>query len=351
MHTNRPNKNYTGNFSTPKPAIETFVVPLAPPPKLLDQVQARLRLKHYSLRTEAAYIGWIRRFILFHKKRHPKEMGKLEVEAFLSHLASAGRVSASTQNQALAACLFLYREVLELELPWLSDVTRAKVSQHVPCVLSLSEVRALLAYMDGREWLMASLLYGTGMRLMECLRLRVKDVDFQRLEITVRQGKGGKDRRTMLPVKLIAALQAELASVRLLHQQDLENDAFSGVYLPFALARKYPTASRELSWAYLFPAQRLSVDPLDNQIRRHHLDEKVLQRAVHSALSRAQITKPASCHTLRHSFATHLLEAGYDIRTVQELLGHSDVATTMIYTHVLNKGGRAVVSPLDQATR
>lgn len=347
MHTNRPNKNYSGKFSTPKPAAETFVVPFAPPPKLLDQVQARLRLKHYSLRTEAAYIGWIRRFILFHHKRHPKEMGKIEVEAFLSHLASAQRVSASTQNQALAACLFLYRDVLEIELPWLSDVTRAKVSQHVPCVLSVAEVRELLAYMDGREWLMASLLYGTGMRLMECLRLRVKDVDFQRLEITVRQGKGGKDRRTMLPAALVVPLRQQLERVNVVHRRDLATVEFAGVALPLALARKYPNAEFELAWAYIFPASRLGIDPLGGKLRRHHLDEKVLQRAVHSALSRAQIAKPASCHTLRHSFATHLLEAGYDIRTVQELLGHSDVSTTMIYTHVLNKGGKGVRSPLD----
>ena len=316
-------------------------------PKLLDQVRARLRVKHYSLRTEGAYLGWIRRFILFHNKRHPREMGKLELEAFLSALAVEGKVAASTQNQALAACLFLYREVLGIDLPWLDNVTRAKVSQRVPCVLSVSEVLALFAQMRGRTRLLAELLYGSGMRLMECLRLRVKDLDFQRLEITVRDGKGGKDRRTILPEKLIDALRIELESVRLLHQQDLASDGFSGVYLPFALARKYPAAARELCWAYVFPAQRLSVDPLDSQVKRHHLDEKVLQRAVHTALKRTQIAKPASCHTLRHSFATHLLEAGYDIRTVQELLGHSDVSTTMIYTHVLNKGGRAVISPLD----
>ena len=316
-------------------------------PKLLDQVRNRLRVKHYSLRTEGAYLGWIRRFILFHNKRHPQEMGKLEVEAFLSALAVEGKVAASTQNQALAACLFLYREVLGIDLPWLDNVTRAKVSQRVPCVLSVTEVRALFAQMRGRTRLLAELLYGSGMRLMECLRLRVKDLDFQRLEITVRDGKGGKDRRTILPEKLIDALRIELESVRLLHQQDWASDGFTGVYLPFALARKYPAAARELCWAYVFPAQRLSVDPLDSQVKRHHLDEKVLQRAVHTALKCAQIAKPASCHTLRHSFATHLLEAGYDIRTVQELLGHSDVATTMIYTHVLNKGGRAVISPLD----
>jgi integron integrase len=341
MDTKRLNKNYSGAA----PHLEE--APIAPPPKLLERVRARLRLKHYSLRTEAAYLGWIRRFILFHQKRHPKVMGKLEVEAFLSHLASVGKVSASTQNQALAALLFLYREVLEIELPWLSDVTRAKVSQHVPCVLSVAEVRDLLAYMDGREWLMASLLYGTGMRLMECLRLRVKDVDFQRLEITVRQGKGGKDRRTMLPATLVVPLRQQFERVNVLHRRDSATAQFAGVALPFALARKYPNAAFELAWAYVFPASQLGIDPLGGKLRRHHLDEKVLQRAVHSALRRAQIAKPASCHTLRHSFATHLLEAGYDIRTVQELLGHADVATTMIYTHVLNKGGRAVVSPLD----
>jgi integron integrase len=340
MDTKRLNKNYSGTA----PHLEQAPTP---PPKLLEQVRARLRLKHYSLRTEAAYLGWIRRFILFHRKRHPKVMGKLEVEAFLSHLASVGKVSASTQNQALAALLFLYREVLEIALPWLNDVTRAKVSQHVPCVLSVAEVRDLLAYMDGREWLMASLLYGTGMRLMECLRLRFKDVDFQRMEITVRQGKGGKDRRTMLPTALVVPLRQQLERVNVLHRRDLATAGFAGVALPFALARKYPNAAFELAWAYVFPASRLGSDPLGGKLRRHHLDEKVLQRAVHSALRRAQIAKPASCHTLRHSFATHLLEAGYDIRTVQELLGHADVATTMIYTHVLNKGGRAVVSPLD----
>ncbi len=351
MHTNRPNKNYSGNFSTSKPAVKTISAPVVPPPKLLEQVRARLRLKHYSLRTEAAYIGWIRRYILFHHKRHPKDMGKQEVEAFLSHLASVLRVSASTQNQALAACLFLYREVLEMELTWLSDVTRAKLSQHVPCVLSTNEVRELLAYMDGREWLMASLLYGTGMRLMECLRLRVKDVDFQRLEITVRQGKGGKDRRTMLPASLVVPLRQQLERLNVLHRRDLAAPEFAGVALPFALARKYPNAEFELAWAYIFPASRLGIDPLGGKLHRHHLDEKVLQRAVKTALRKTRITKPASCHTLRHSFATHLLEAGYDIRTVQELLGHSDVSTTMVYTHVLNKGGRAVVSPLDQVTR
>ncbi len=281
MDTKRPYKNYSGKFST-APAAATSGAAVASPPKLLDQVQARLRLKHYSLRTEAAYIGWIRRFILFHRKRHPKELGKLEVEAFLSHLANVGRVSASTQNQALAACLFLYRDVLELELPWLCDVTRAKVSQHVPCVLSVPEVRELLAYMDGREWLMASLLYGTGMRLMECLRLRVKDVDFQRLEITVRQGKGGKDRRTMLPASLVAPLRLQLERVNVVHGRDLATDEFAGVALPFSLARKYPNAEFELAWAYIFPASRLGLDPLGG---------------------------------------------------------------------VLNKGGRAVVSPLDQAAR
>jgi integron integrase len=269
MHTKRPDKNYSGNFSTRR-GVEKSALPAPPPPKLLEQVRARLRLKHYSLRTEAAYIGWIRRFILFHKKRHPKDMSKPEVELFLSHLASVGKVAASTQNQALASILFLYREVLEIELPWLTDVTRAKVSQHVPCVLSVTEVRELLAYMDGREWLMASLLYGTGMRLMECLRLRVKDVDFQRLEITVRQGKGGKDRRTMLPAALVVALRQQLERVTVVHRRDLATAEFAGVALPFALAGKYPNAGFELAWAYIFPASRLGIDPLGGALRRHY---------------------------------------------------------------------------------
>jgi len=318
-----------------------------PAPKLLDQVRERIRVRHYSLRTEDAYLHWIRRFIFFHGKRHPREMGGPEVEAFLSHLATEGRVAASTQNQALSALLFLYRDVLKVELPWLDGVVRAKRSQRVPVVLTENEVRGLLARLDGTKWLVASLLYGTGMRLLEGLRLRVKDVDFERKEITVRDGKGAKDRRTMLSDQLLEPLGTHLAKVRALHEQDLVG-GFGDVHLPFALARKYPKAGRSWPWQYVFPSGRRSADPLDGVIRRHHLDEKIIQRAVSAAGRAAGIAKPVSPHVLRHSFATHVLAAGYDIRTVQELLGHSDVSTTMIYTHVLNKGGRGVISPLDR---
>jgi len=318
-----------------------------PAPKLLDQVRERIRVRHYSLRTEDAYLHWIRRFIFFHGKRHPREMGGPEVEAFLSHLATEGRVAASTQNQALSALLFLYRDVLQVELPWLDGVVRAKRSQRVPVVLTENEVRGLLARLDGTKWLVASLLYGTGMRLLEGLRLRVKDVDFERKEITVRDGKGAKDRRTMLSDQLLEPLGTHLAKVRALHEQDLVG-GFGDVHLPFALARKYPKAGRSWPWQYVFPSGRRSADPLDGVIRRHHLDEKIIQRAVSAAGRAAGIAKPVSPHVLRHSFATHVLAAGYDIRTVQELLGHSDVSTTMIYTHVLNKGGRGVISPLDR---
>jgi len=318
-----------------------------PAPKLLDQVRERIRVRHYSLRTEDAYLHWIRRFIFFHGKRHPREMGGPEVEAFLSHLATEGRVAASTQNQALSALLFLYRDVLKVELPWLDGVVRAKRSQRVPVVLTENEVRGLLARLDGTKWLVASLLYSTGMRLLEGLRLRVKDVDFERKEITVRDAKGAKDRRTMLSDQLLEPLGTHLAKVRALHEQDLVG-GFGDVHLPFALARKYPKAGRSWPWQYVFPSGRRSADPLDGVIRRHHLDEKIIQRAVSAAGRAAGIAKPVSPHVLRHSFATHVLAAGYDIRTVQELLGHSDVSTTMIYTHILNKGGRGVTSPLDR---
>ena len=316
-------------------------------PRLLDQVRARIRLKHYSLRTEQAYVGWIRRFILASGKRHPRDMGVVEVEGFLSSLATDGNVAAGTQNQALAALLFLYREVLSIELPWMETVVRAKRSQRVPVVLSRDEVKRLLAMMDGRFGLMASLLYGTGMRLMECVRLRVKDVDFERNQIAVRDGKGGKDRHVPLPQRLLEPLRTQLQRVQLLHQQDLQA-GFGAVWLPHALARKYPSAPREFGWQYVFPSDRLSLDPRGGEQRRHHLDEGGLQRAVRSARHKAQIVKPATCHTLRHSFATHLLEAGHDIRTIQDLLGHKDVATTQIYTHVLNRGGNGVLSPLDR---
>lgn len=316
-------------------------------PRLLDQVRARLRLKHYSLRTEQAYVGWIRRFILASGKRHPRDLGVNEVEAFLSSLATTGHVAAGTQNQALSALLFLYREVLSIELPWMETVVRARRPQRVPVVLSRDEVTQLLALMDGRFGLMASLLYGSGMRLMECVRLRVKDVDFELNQICVRDGKGGKDRHVPLPQRLRDALRAQLERVRLIHLQDLAA-GLGDVWLPDALARKYPSAGRELGWQYVFPSDQLSRDPRSGERRRHHLDEAGLQRAVRAARLKAQIVKPATCHTLRHSFATHLLEAGQDIRTIQELLGHKDVATTQIYTHVLNRGGHGVLSPLDR---
>jgi integron integrase len=315
-------------------------------PKLLDQVRDHIRVKHYSIRTEQQYVQWIKRFVLFHGKRHPRDMGAAEVEAFLTHLAVEGGVAAATQTQALSALLFLYREVLEADLPWLDNVTRAKPSRRMPVVLTQSEVRAVLDRMDGTYGLMARLLYGTGMRLMECVRLRVKDVDFVRHEILIRDGKGGKDRVTMLPVALSVKLSEHLARRRLIYEDDLVQGKVE-VWLPDALAKKYPNAAREWGWQYIFCSGSYSTDPRSGKVRRHHVDEKLLQRAMKRAVVGARVNKPATPHTLRHSFATHLLESGYDIRTVQELLGHSDVATTMIYTHVLNKGGRGVVSPLD----
>ncbi len=315
-------------------------------PRLLDQVRERCRVKHYSIRTEHSYVDWIRRFILFHSKRHPSEMGAAEIEAFLTHLAVKGKVAASTQNQALAAILFLYREVLAVQLPWLEGVTRAKKPARLPVVLTAVEVRALLSQLDGVHHLVASLLYGSGLRLMEAIRLRVKDVDFDRLEVTVRDGKGGKDRRTMLPRSLVEPLRGQIARVQVFHESDL-NNGVGPVYLPFALERKYPNAGRELGWQYMFPASEPAIDPRSGILRRHHIGEKAFQRAIKVAVRRANIIKPATSHTLRHSFATHLLENGYDIRTVQELLGHKDVRTTQIYTHVLNRGGNAVRSPLD----
>lgn len=316
-------------------------------PRLLDEVRRVLRLKHYSLRTEAIYVQWIRRFILANGKRHPRDMGEMEVEAFLSNLAVAGKVAAATQNQALAAVLFLYKQVLGIELAWMEGVVRAKRSQRVPTVLSREEITHILGRMEGRPWLLASLLYGTGMRLMEVLRLRIKDLDFARREITVRDGKGGKDRRTMLPRSLVEPLRREVERACLLHEADLR-EGFGAAWLPHALARKYPNAPREAGWQYVFPSSRRSRDPRDGVERRHHFDDGLLSRALKKASREAGVTKPVSAHTLRHSFATHLLETGYDIRTVQELLGHKDVATTQIYTHVLNRGGHGVLSPLDR---
>jgi len=317
-----------------------------PPPKLLDQVRDRLRVKHYSIRTETQYLQWIKRFILFHDKRHPREMGAVEVEAFLTHLAVAGRVAAATQNQALSALLFLYREVLNIDLPWLDKVVRAKQPQRLPVVLTRQEVTAILDRMTGVHGLMARLLYGTGMRLMECVRLRVKDVDFERAEIVVRDGKGAKDRITMLPQALIGPLQDHLRWRRQLFEDDKAKGR-AAVYLPDALGKKYPNAAVDWPWQYIFPSGSYSIDPRSGEERRHHIDEKLLQRAVKKAVQASGVAKLATPHTFRHSFATHLLQSGYDIRTVQELLGHADVATTMIYTHVLNKGGRGVTSPLD----
>jgi integron integrase len=274
-------------------------------------------------------------------------MGAPEVEAFLSRLANEGRVSASTQNQALSALLFLYKQVLLVDLPWMEHVTRAKRPKRLPSVLSVADVQGMLARMEGRPWLMASLLYGTGMRLMECLRLRVQDIDFRRNEITVRGGKGGKDRRTMLPRTLVEPLQREIERARVLHRADLA-EGFGAAVLPHALARKYPSAAREFGWQYVFPSVQRSIDPRDGVERRHHFDDSVLSRALKTACRKAGITRHVTAHTLRHSFATHLLEAGYDIRTIQELLGHKDVATTQVYTHVLNRGGGGVLSPLDR---
>ena len=317
-------------------------------PKLLDQVRGKIRLKHYSIRTEQAYVDWIRRFILFFGKRHPRDLGAAEVEQFLTHLAVEGNVAASTQSQAKSALLFLYREVLDNELPWLDNVERAKVPKRLPVVLTREEVMAVLTRLEGTHWLVASLLYGTGLRIMEALRLRVKDVEFSRKESLVRDGKGFKDRVTMLPVALAAPLAEHLKRVKALHEQDLAAGR-GAVYLPYALERKYPGAARDWAWQYVFPSAGLSEDPRTGIVRRHHLQDQAVQRAMRQAVRDAGVDKPATPHTLRHSFATHLLEGGYDIRTVQELLGHADVSTTMIYTHVLNKGGRGVTSPLDRA--
>lgn len=316
-------------------------------PKLLVQVRDLIRLKHYSIRTEQAYLGWIKRFILFQGKRHPKDMGAEEVTQFLTHLAVQGNVAASTQNQALNAILFLYREVLKIDLPWLEGLQRAKKPARLPVVLTREEVRRLLAQLDGTTWLIVALIYGGGLRVMEALRLRVKDIDFHYKQLIVRDGKGQKDRVTTLPESLLDPLRRQLDRVKLLHQRDVR-EGFGRVYLPYALAKKYPNADREWAWQYVFPSAQRSIDPRSAIERRHHVTDSAIQKAVRSAVRNAEIVKPASVHVLRHSFATHLLEDGYDIRTVQELLGHQDLNTTMIYTHVLQKGGRAARSPLDR---
>jgi len=318
-----------------------------PPVSLLGRVRERIRLKHYSIRTEQAYCDWIRRFVLFHGKRHPSSLGAPEVEAFLTSLAVDGHVAPSTQNQAKSALLFLYKEVLGTELPWIDNVQRAKAPVRLPVVLTRDEVSRVVARLDGVHRLIGALLYGTGLRIMEAMRLRVKDVDFSRREIVVRDGKGNKDRVTMLPLRLASALREQIAHAAELHRVDVD-EGFGAVWLPHALSRKYPGAAREWAWQYVFPAPSRSLDPRDGVERRQHLSDQAFQRAMKNAVRGASVHKPATPHTLRHSFATHLLEAGYDIRTVQELLGHSEVSTTMIYTHVLNRGGRGVVSPLDR---
>jgi integron integrase len=316
-------------------------------PRLLDRVRLALRARHGSRRTEKTYVAWIRRYILFHGKRHPAEMGADEITQFLSALAVEGNVAASTQNQALSAVLFLYRHVLEQELPWLDGVVRAKRAARLPVVLTREEVRAVLSELHGPPRLMAILLYGAGLRVLECARLRVKDVDFAANQLVVRGGKGDRDRVTMLPGAVKANLTRHLERARSQHDRDLQHGA-GWVELPWALARKYPNAAREWAWQWVFPATRIYVDRVTGQRRRHHMHETVLQRAVKDAVRRAGITKPATCHTFRHSFATHLLEDGHDIRTVQELFGHRDVSTTMIYTHVLNRGPAGVRSPADR---
>ncbi len=316
------------------------------PPKLLDQVRHTLRRRHYAPRTEETYANWIKRFILFHNKKHPKNMNTTEIEQFLTHLAINEHVAPSTQNQALAALLFLYQQVLHHELDRPIDAARAKKSARLPVVMNKDEINRVIACLTDPYQLMAQLLYGSGLRLMECVRLRVKDVHFDRYQIIVRSGKGNKDRDTILPDILHTPLQRQLRYAQALHQNDLEQ-GYGEVYLPHALERKYPNANREWMWQYVFPSHKLSQDPHTGLDRRHHLSEKGLQNAVRNAVKTAQINKPVSCHTFRHSFATHLLENGYDIRTIQELMGHKSVETTMIYTHVLKRGGKAVRSPLD----
>jgi integron integrase len=319
----------------------------AKPPRLLERVRDCIRRRNYSYRTEQVYVQWIKRFIYFSGKRHPIDMGAAEVTAFLNHLAAERDVAAATQNQALSALLFLYKEVLLQPLPWLDELDRAKRPARLPTVLTVGEVRRLLAAMRGTKWLMASLLYGAGLRLTECLKLRVKDIDFEYQQIVVRDGKGRKDRITMLPETTMEPLRKQLAYAKLLHETDVAA-GYGEVELPDALARKYPRAPYEWAWKFVFPSSKFSVDPRTGAMRRHHLYENYVTRGVKEAARAARITKHVSCHTLRHSFATHLIESGYDIRTVQELLGHADVSTTMIYTHVLNKGGRGVSSPLDR---
>jgi integron integrase len=314
--------------------------------RLLGQMRDAIRCKHYSIRTEQAYLDWAKRYILFHGKRHPNEMGEREITAFLNHLAVARNVAASTQNQALCALLFLYKQVLGRETLELDQLTRAKRPEHLPTVFERNEIQRLFQYLDDPHRLVAGLLYGSGLRLLEGLRLRIQDIEFERNQIIVRNGKGAKDRVTMLPAPLIKPIRDQMEKAKHLHAEDL-SVGLGEVYLPYALEKKYPNASRQWGWQYLFPANKPAKDPRSEKTRRHHLGESAIQRAVKQAIQKAQIHKHGSCHTLRHSFATHLLEDGYDIRTLQELLGHADVRTTMIYTHVMNKGPMGVKSPLN----
>ena len=331
----------------PPQFTSSHVLANTPKPKLLDQVRQAIRMRHYSPRTEETYVHWIKRFIFFHDKRHPQEMAEAEIARFLSSLVNDLHVSASTQNQALNAILFLYRQVLRKEIGYVNGVIRAKRTKRLPVVLTRQEVRSVLGCLDGSKWIMAVLLYGAGLRLMECLRLRVKDIDFTGNEIVVRAGKGDKDRHTMLPAAVKEPLAKHLDLIRQQHRHDLER-GLGRVALPNALERKYPNAGKEWGWQWVFPATSHYSDRVTGERRRHHLHESVLQKAVKEAVQKAGVSKPASPHSLRHSFATHLLEDGYDFRTVQELLGHKDVSTTMIYTHVLNRGGKGVFSPADR---
>lgn len=334
--------------ATPLPVLSDST-PAPQQPKLLEQMRAVIRVKHYSLATEKNYLQWAKRFILFHGKRHPADMGAPEVEAFLSALATERNVSASTQNQAMHAILFLYRDVLHIDLPWLDGITRARVAKRLPSVLTQQETAALLAHVSGTNGLIIRLLYGTGMRIKECLRLRIKDVDLARRLITIREAKGNKDRVTMLPGSLVEDLIQHIDERRRWHNIDLST-GHADVEMPDAVARKYPRAASEWAWQYIFAAPSYSTDPRTGSVRRHHWSERNIQRAVKAAAQEARIHKLVHPHTLRHCFATHLLETGSDIRTVQELLGHSDVSTTMIYTHVINRGACGATSPLDRLT-